>query len=293
MSKFIPVARIGGSGPMANTTLGYGALVEFDTLEEAEDYLLDSPIPPNAETSVAELDDEAVEVLRATVDGLVKVAGLRRDPFENLGLMFGDEDEGAFDAAGGEEALENQACLDGVTQADLVGEEDARYLAVGYLVEDVELVGNEVDAAAEEAANLGLAETVGGLKSAEAEIEDLGGVGLFGHEAFGGGGDTGDVGDGVFAHALAFGADVGGQAGGFLDRADGELGADAGGHGFAGGELDALQDGRAAGINAFLAGGGELDRDAGAVELGDLAEAEFGFTFTDAALSDKTKRHSE
>ena len=170
--------------------------------------------------------------------------------------------------------------------------QDARYLAVGYLVEDVELVGDEVDATAEEAADLGLAETVGGLEGAEAEIEDLGRVGLAGHEAFGGGGDAGDVGDGVFADALAGGADVGEEAGGFLDGGDGEFLAGAGGDGFTGGELDAFEDGGAAGVDAAFAGGGEFDRDAGVLQGGDLAEAEFGFTFTDAALTDKTERHS-
>src|SRR5690606_37491963 len=130
-----------------------------------------------------------------------------------------------------------------------------RYLTVGYLVEDVELVRDEVDAAAEEAAHLGLAETIAGIERAQAQVEHLGRIGLAGEQTLGRGADAGDVGDGVLAHA-ATAADIDEQAGLLFDRLDGETRAVAGRDGFAFAELHAFEHGGASGVNAFFAGGG-------------------------------------
>ena len=68
---------------------------------------------------------------------------------------LGDEDEDALGAAGEVQAVEDEAGFDGFAEADLVGEEDARGGSLRDLVGDEELVGDEVDPAAEEAAARG------------------------------------------------------------------------------------------------------------------------------------------
>ena len=208
-----------------------------------------------------------------------------------VGERLGNEDEGALHFADGEEALEDETGLDGFAEADFVGEEDAGNLARGDLLEDVELVRDEFEASAEEAADFGGAEFGLGLECAVAEIEDFAFVDLSGEEAFLGEGDAGDVGDGVFADAFVARAEIekeAGRSGVVFDGFDGEGEAVAGGDGFAGAELDAFQDGGAEGVKAVFAGGGELDADAfgGFVHGGDDAETELGFAFAHAALAD-------
>ena len=200
---------------------------------------------------------------------------------------LGHEDEDAFRLADGEEALEDEAGLDGFAEADLVGEEHARDLAGGDFLEDVELVRNEFEPATEKAADVGLAKLRLRLERAIAEVEDLAGIGLAGQEAFLREIDAGDIGEGVLAHAAA-GAHVGEAAGGLLDGVDGERGAVAGGDGFAGAKLHALEHGRAEGVEALFPRGGELHADAfrRRVDGRDQAEAQLGFPFAQATLSD-------
>jgi hypothetical protein len=199
---------------------------------------------------------------------------------------FGDENEDAFRLTDGEEALEDEAGLDGFAEAHFVGEEHARQLARGDLVENVELVRDEFEATAEETAHVGLAEFCLGLERAVAEVEDFAGVGLTGHEALLREIDARDVGNGVFAHAAA-GAKIGEQAGGFLDGVDGERGAIARGEGLAGAELHAFQHRRAEGVEAIFAGGGEFDPDAfrRRIDARDHAETELGLPFTHTTLT--------
>jgi hypothetical protein len=151
---------------------------------------------------------------------------------------------------------------------------------------------DEFEAAAEEAADVGLAEAELGLEGSVAEVEDLAGVRLAGEEALLREGDAGDIRDHVFAHAVAA-AGVGEEAGGFLGGFDYKGRAIAGSDGFAGAELDAFEHGGAEGVEAFLAGAGEGDLDAfgDGVDVRDEAEPEFGLTFTQIALADDSERH--
>ncbi len=147
---------------------------------------------------------------------------------------------------------------------------------------------DQVDAPAEKAAHLGGAKTRLGAQGAQAQGEDGGRLGLAGEQALGGRAHVGEIGDGVLAHAAA-GADIHDQPALLLDALDDEGDALAGGDGLADGELHAFQHRRAARVDAALAGGGKLDRDARAIQLGDQAEAELGFAFAEAALSDGIK----
>ena len=203
---------------------------------------------------------------------------------------LGHEDEHAFRFSDGEEALEDEAGLDGFAEAHLVGEEDARNLARGDFLQNVELMRDEFEPPAEETAHVGRAEFRLRLKRAVAEIEDFAGIGLAGHEALLREIDAGDIGDGVLAHAAA-GAEVGEEACAILDGVDGERGAIAGSDGFAGAELHALQHRRAERVEAILAGGGEFDADAfrSGIDARDHAETQLGFPFAHATLSNDTK----
>ena len=97
---------------------------------------------------------------------------------------------------------------------------------------------DELDASAEEAADVRLAEAGLGVQGLEAEIEDLALVSLASEQALGGGAYAGDIRDGVLAHALA-GSDVGQQDALVDDLLDRERLALARGDGIAGEELHA------------------------------------------------------
>ena len=149
---------------------------------------------------------------------------------------------------------------------------------------------DELDASAEEAADVRLAEAGLSVQGLEAEIEDLALVSLASEQALGGGADAGDIRDGVLAHALA-GSDVGQQAALVDDLLDRERLALARGDGLAGEELHALEDGGTQRVEPLLLGGGKGDGDAAGLDARDEAETQFGFTFTDTALTDHTERH--
>ena len=68
------------------------------------------------------------------------------------GQRLRGHDQGALGAAGVEEAVEDQAGLDRLAQAHLVGQQPAHGIAVAGALGDVELVGEELDAPAEERA---------------------------------------------------------------------------------------------------------------------------------------------
>jgi hypothetical protein len=203
-----------------------------------------------------------------------------------VGQRLRDEDEDPFRFSHGQEALEDEAGFDGFSQAHFVGEENAWNLARGNFLQNIKLVRDEFDAAAQKTADLGLAETRLGLQRTVAEIEDFARIGLAGHEALLREIDAGDVGDFVFTHALA-GGDIGDEPGRFLDGFDREGGPFPGRDAFARAELHALQHGRAEGVEAFFSSGGECDGDAFRRDVDGCnhAESQLGFPFAQATLS--------
>ena len=68
------------------------------------------------------------------------------------GQRLGDHHQRAVGAAGVEEAVHDQAGLDRLAEADLVGQQPAHRVAVAGALGGVELVGEELDAAAQERA---------------------------------------------------------------------------------------------------------------------------------------------
>ena len=228
------------------------------------------------------------DAARLVEDGEPEVEAAEELDEPLVGERLGYEDQGARGASGRKEALEDEAGLDGLAEADLVGEEHARDLAPGDLLQDVELVRDEVDAAAKETADVGLPEAVPGAQGAEAQVEDLGRIRLAGEETLGGGPDAGDVGDHVLAGVLAA-AGVNVEAVFVGDGLDDESGAVAGGDAVTGVERDALQHRGTAGVDPALPGGGELDGDASVLELRDEAQTQLRLTFAQASLSDNTQ----
>ena len=88
-------------------------------------------------------------------------------------------------AARGQEALENQAGLNGFAEPHLVCQEDAWNLPIRNFVENVELMRNQVDATAKVTAHGRLAKTGLGFEGAQAQVEDFGRIGLSSEQAFG------------------------------------------------------------------------------------------------------------
>lgn len=102
------------------------------------------------------------------------------EPLVDKGV--GGEDEDAGDFAGEEEAVEDEAGFDGFAEADFVGEEDAGGVAAADFGGDVKLMGEEVDAPAEESANRGAFDTFAEAMGFEAEVESGEGVNVSGGE---------------------------------------------------------------------------------------------------------------
>ena len=81
-------------------------------------------------------------------EGEIEAAVKLDKPLMDEGV--GEEDEDAVGATGEVEAVEDEAGLDGFSEADFVSEEGAGVRTGGDFVGDVNLVGDEVDAPTEE-----------------------------------------------------------------------------------------------------------------------------------------------
>jgi len=57
---------------------------------------------------------------------------------------FRYHDESAFDATGDNLLVQYQACLDGLSKAYFISQQDTRFMATGNLVRDVELVWQQL-----------------------------------------------------------------------------------------------------------------------------------------------------
>lgn len=98
--------------------------------------------------------------------------------------MFRDHDEDAICAAGEVETVEDEAGFDGFAEADLVCEENAGVEAAGDFRDDGELVGDEIDTSAGEAAGRGAADFCVPAECFEALVEVAWAVDEAGEEAF-------------------------------------------------------------------------------------------------------------
>ena len=82
-------------------------------------------------------------------------------PLDGQGVRC--DDEAAFDLPGVHEPIQDERGLDGLSEADLVGEQPAHGIAGARPLRDVELVREEPDASAEERAQaVGFAKASGG-----------------------------------------------------------------------------------------------------------------------------------
>ena len=164
-----PVGLVAGVSPRPSQVVG---LVHDQEIDPGLDRLLGEPAPGSKQVEPddrARVDLERVEI-RPMVAGhvgepllvkkgkdLVVLAPELAQPLKSQGL--GRDDQGAVGAAGLEEAIEDQAGLDGLAQPDLIRQQPAHRIAVAGALGGVELVGEELDASAEEGAqSAGLAE---------------------------------------------------------------------------------------------------------------------------------------
>lgn len=97
---------------------------------------------------------------------------------------FRDDDQDALRPARQQQPVQNQACLDGLAQTHLVGQQDARGQPSRHFGGDVKLVWNEVDPPAGETTDPGLAPPVLMRQRREPKIENLGRIDLPGEQTF-------------------------------------------------------------------------------------------------------------
>jgi hypothetical protein len=182
------------------------------------------------------------------------------------------------------ESVQDEAGLDGFPQTHLVGQKHPGEESGGDFGGDVDLVGKEVDASAQESADGRLAEGGAEGERLGAEFEKGVFIDLRGEEAFLGFAEA----DGVGELGLGDGAVFGQVCEDALLIEDGVHD-----DGFAavefdfvsGSEADPAQGGGFEGVLAVFRGGGEKDFDPAEVGLENDAEAEFGFGVGDEPLA--------
>ena len=167
-------ARYASLPGMALRALQMVRLVDHQQVDPRLDRLLGQPpaldqgVEPHDRLAV---DVERVETLAMVLDhvvqplvveqheDLVVLAPQLAQPLESQRL--GGHDERALGPAGVEEAVQDQARLDRLAEADLVRQQPAHGIAVAGALGGVELVGEELDAPAEERAEpAGLADAL-------------------------------------------------------------------------------------------------------------------------------------
>ena len=89
-----------------------------------------------------------------------------------------NEYEGVLDAARQQHAVQDEQCLDGLTQADFVGKKHAHARPLTGVVGDGQLMVKEADAPAKEAAHWRSEQLVAHLQGAVAQIERGGWIDL-------------------------------------------------------------------------------------------------------------------
>ena len=119
----------------------------------------------NGLKSAAEVARHVGEALRIEErEDLVVLAPELAQPLDGQGIRR--DDEAAFDFSGVHEPIQDQRRLDGLPEADLVGEQPAHRVAGARPLRDVELVREEPDASPEEGA-----QAVGFAKAQE--VQDI------------------------------------------------------------------------------------------------------------------------
>src|ERR1039457_7228895 len=89
---------------------------------------------------------------------------------------FRDQHQDPVGPSAEQQAMEDETGLDGLSKSHFVQEHYARGVPVGDLLGDIELVRNEVNAAAEKSAHRGLARAVEQLQSAAAQLKRCRGI---------------------------------------------------------------------------------------------------------------------
>ena len=202
---------------------------------------------------------------------------------------FRDEDEDAVGPAGQVEALQNEAGFDGFAQADFVREENAGAPALGHFGGDAELVRDEFEAGADEAAG-GRALVPGAAEeSFAAQLEIGAGVAGARGEAVEGAAAGQVAGKRRLGQALAvdFVHEEVAAGGDRRDRAAAALPVD----GFAGAEGDPLEGSAGPSVGPRFAGRGEPHLDCGGRAGAHHAQSQFRFRRRHPTLPDLNHAH--
>jgi len=198
---------------------------------------------------------------------------------------FGYQDEDAVDAADGEQPVQDKGGLDGLAQTGFVGEEHPGIRTGGDGVGHIELVRDQIDAAAEESAQGGTAIVVAVAQGAVAQQVFGVAVDIEVEQAVARSIKADGIGEHLLARADRFTA-VAQQAVMLFGGEDDKGAPVAEGDGIAGAEDHAAQRGRCDGETAGAAAGGEINGDHAAVGSSDRSQPQFGLHLTDPALTD-------
>ncbi|MNZ36943.1 hypothetical protein D3C78_543800 [compost metagenome] len=209
--------------------------------------------------------------------------------------VFRDQDQHPAGAPGEQLAMDHQAGLDGLAQAHLVGEQDARCDAVGHFAGDVQLVGDRLGAGASQAPERRLEQTGTVFQGVVAQAEPRHRVDLAGEQAVAGQAELDEVGQLGFRQYARFvlrgDAAVDQQAIGFLDFPHSHLPAFEVRHFIARSEAYAGQRRVALGVLASISGRRIEHGEQPAIERQDGTQPKFRFTVADPALTRLILRH--
>ncbi len=189
----------------------------------------------------------------------------------------------ARDAAGGEQAREDQAGLDGLAEADFVGEQRAWRTALRNDVGNAQLMGDQVDARAGEAVGRRAHRVRAARQRLDAEVEAIGRIDTRRKQAFVGARDRLRIVEFGFRQRV-LAVVIAEQALCFADALDDEI-VLLSGNPLADAELGACERGGMHRVMAQDAGGGEQHLDVAPFDANDSTQPQLGFGVGDPALT--------
>ena len=198
---------------------------------------------------------------------------------------FRHDDQDPLRAAGQQQPVQDEAGLDRLAEANLVGEQHARQQATGHLGRDAQLMRQQVDAASGEAAHGRLAAFVLVYQRRDAQREHVRPVELTGEQPRRRAAEAERVAQRRLADVVAAGP-VDEEAVALRHRLHDSIAVRFRADGVADAECGASQWGIGTrDVLTRLASGRERERDRARADAADFSEAELGFTDTDPALA--------
>ncbi len=243
---------------------------------------------------------EGVVLVECLALGFVQQRDREREAAQQLdqplvGQAGGHQNQRPAGAPGQQQAMQDQPGLDGLAQADFVGQQDARGMAPGDFVGDIELVRNQIDARPGQAQCGATGDALVVMQRAIAQLEPVVAVDLAGQQAILGLMEAHVVGELGFAERHGFTviglAVVDHAAIAFFDMLDGQLVAVGGIDAITGAEHHAGQRCLTGAVGTGFLTGGEQHGDAACIDGENGAESKLGFAVADPTLAGREVAH--